>query len=57
MIINKKEEIVEIEVPYSFNNAKELMDLCKKHSLKISQLVMENDKAIRSETEVKKNLK
>ncbi len=55
--INKKEEIVEIEVPYSFNNAKELMDLCKKHSLKISQLVMENEKAIRSETEVKKNLK
>jgi len=53
-----KEELEEsVEVPYSFSNAKELMDLCKKHGLKISQLVMENEKAFRSEAEIKKNLR
>jgi len=54
--IDKTEETEEIEVPYAFNNAKELMDLCKKHSLKISQLVLENEKTVRSEKEIKEKL-
>jgi len=54
--IDKKEKTKEITVPYPFSNAKELMDLCKDNSLKISQLVMENEKVMRSEKEVKQNL-
>ena len=53
--IEEKEE--EIKIPYEFKNAKELIDLCKKHNLKISQLVMENEKSYRSEEEIKEKLK
>jgi len=55
--IDKTEIAEAVEVPYSFSNAKELMDLCKEHGLKISQLVMENEKAFRSEDEIKRNLR
>ena len=55
--IDKKESSSTVEVPYPFSSADELMALCKKHSLKISQLVMENEKAVRSEDEIKQNLR
>ncbi len=55
--IDKKETTTTVEVPYPFNSADELMALCKKHSLKISQLVMENEKAVRSQDEIKQNLR
>lgn len=46
-----------VEIPYEFNSAKELIDLCKKHSLKVSELIYENEKAYRSEDEIKIKLK
>ncbi len=46
----------EIKTPYSFSSAKELMELCQRYSLKISQLVMQNEKALRSEDEIKQKL-
>lgn len=42
--------------PYPFNSAKELLTLCKKHSLSISALMMENEKSLRSEKEIKASL-
>ena len=47
----------DVKVPYEFKNAKELIDLCKKHSLKVSELIMENEKTYRSEKEIKDKLK
>ncbi len=53
-----KEETKDIkQIPYPFDNAKELIELCKKNSLKISELVMENEKSYRSEEEIKDKLK
>ena len=55
--INKKEEDNSINIPYEFNSSKELISLCKKHSLSISELILENEKAYRSEEEINKKLK
>jgi len=46
----------EIKIPYAFSSAKELMQLCERYSLNISQLVMQNEKALRSEEEINKKL-
>lgn len=43
-------------VPYPFNSAKELLNLCKKHSLSISELMMENEKSLRNEKEIREAL-
>ncbi|WP_375322313.1 L-serine ammonia-lyase [Aliivibrio logei] len=42
-----------IQVPYAFNYASELVDLCKEHGLSISTLVMKNEHAILAEDEVR----
>ncbi|PRY71637.1 L-serine ammonia-lyase [Halomonas ventosae] len=43
-------------LPYDFHSAAELMALCRMHGLRISELMMENEKAWRSETEVRAGL-
>ncbi|MDX1467354.1 MAG: serine dehydratase beta chain, partial [Halomonas sp.] len=43
-------------LPYDFNSAGELLALCRLHGLRISELMMENEKAWRSEAEVRAEL-
>ncbi|TFH88711.1 L-serine ammonia-lyase [Billgrantia azerbaijanica] len=43
-------------LPYDFNTAAELMALCRMHGLRISELMLENEKAWRSEAEVRDGL-
>lgn len=43
-------------VPYRFDSADELLKLCREHGLKIHELVMENEKAWRSEDEIRAGL-
>ncbi|MCZ2723196.1 L-serine ammonia-lyase [Marinomonas sp. 15G1-11] len=48
-------ELVEdsTELPYEFNSAVELLDLCKRHDLSMAELMLENEKVWRSEAEIK----
>ncbi|MBZ2168138.1 L-serine ammonia-lyase [Marinobacter sp. F4216] len=48
--------VPETKVPYAFSRCTELLDLCEKHHLRISQLVMENEKTWRSEHDIRKGL-
>lgn len=41
---------------YPFKNAQELIELCEKHNMKISDLIMENEKCWSSEDEVKEKI-
>lgn len=43
-------------LPYNFENAAQLLQLCKQHGMSISQLMMANEKAWRSETEIRAGL-
>lgn len=43
-------------LPYPFETAGELLDLCRLHHLSINELMMENEKKFRSEEEIKKGL-
>ena len=43
-------------VPHDFNSAEELLSLCGRHGLKVHELVMENEKAWRTESEVREGL-
>lgn len=45
-----------VEVPYEFDSAEQLLNLCREHGLKIYQLVLENEKAWRSEQEIREKL-
>jgi len=42
--------------PYPFNSAAELLSLCEEHKLSISDLMLENEKAWRSEEEIRDGL-
>ncbi len=44
------------QLPYDFNSAEELLRLCHKHDLRISELMLENEKAWRSEEEIREGL-
>lgn len=44
------------DLPYPFSTADELLAQCKEHGLSISALMMENEKAWRSEEEVRRKL-
>ena len=44
------------QLPYDFNSAQELLQLCKEHGLRISELMMANEKAWRSEAEIRSGL-
>lgn len=55
-IENPVEEVEEEELPYPFNSAEELVNLCEQNSLSISQLMLENEKVWRSEAEIREGL-
>jgi L-serine dehydratase len=43
-------------IPYPFSSAEELLALCREHGLSISALMFENEKAWRTEQEIRDNL-
>lgn len=54
--INTDTNTSDIDLPYSFNSADELLQKCRENSLDISTLMMKNESFLRSEEEVKKEL-
>ena len=44
------------QLPYAFDSAEELLQLCEQHSLSISELMLENEKAWRPEEETRQGL-
>ncbi|WP_372610783.1 L-serine ammonia-lyase [Halomonas sp.] len=44
------------DLPYEFDSAAELMALCRQHNLRISELMLENEKAWRGEAEIRAGL-
>ncbi|WP_261843206.1 L-serine ammonia-lyase [Aliamphritea ceti] len=48
--------VPQVALPYEFNNAVELLALCKENNFSISQLMMENEKVWRSEEETREGL-
>jgi len=44
------------ELPYDFSSAVELLELCKKHNLRVAELMMANEKVWRSEEEIRAGL-
>lgn len=44
------------QLPYDFNSAEELLQLCRLHGLRVSELMMANEKAWRSEEEIRSGL-
>lgn len=45
------------ELPYDFNSAAELLSLCEQHDMRISELMMQNEKVWRSENQIRDDLK
>jgi len=54
--IGKNTEEQEVYIPYPFSSAKELLDNCRKHSLSISALMLQNEISYQSEKEVRAKL-
>lgn len=54
--INLEKEEKEIILPYEFSNAKELLEKCKENNFSIPQLILENEKAYRTQEDTKKAL-
>lgn len=48
--------VPQVAVPYEFNNAAELLKLCKENNLRISELMMENEKVFRTDRQVRDGL-
>ena len=46
----------QVQLPYDFNSAAELLALCKQHQLRVSELMMANERAWRPEAEVRSGL-
>lgn len=46
----------DVTVPYPFNTAKELLEHCQQHNIRISDVMMANESAMRSETDVRERL-
>jgi L-serine dehydratase len=46
----------EVVVPFPFNTADQLLELCRKHNMSFSEVVLANEKAFRSEEEVRAGL-
>ncbi|MEB2649865.1 L-serine ammonia-lyase [Pseudomonas siliginis] len=44
------------ELPYDFSSAVELLELCKKHNLRVAELMLANEKVWRSEEEIRAGL-
>ena len=45
-----------VELPYDFNSAAQLLALCKQHGLSVGELMMANERAWRSEAEIRSGL-
>ena len=54
--INSGQTKEKYDLPYEFYSASQLLEQCKKNSFKISELMMENEKSMRSVEEIKKSL-
>lgn len=50
------QETTDLKIPYPFNSAEELLALCRQYHLSIAQLMMANEKAWRSEQEIRNGL-
>jgi L-serine dehydratase len=48
--------VPQIELPYDFNSGVELLAICKKHNLRISELMLANEKVWRRESEIRSGL-
>lgn len=48
--------VPQVDLPYEFNNAVELLKLCEENNFSISQLMMENEKVWRTEREIRDGL-
>ncbi|ETK20371.1 L-serine dehydratase 1 [Pseudomonas sp. FH4] len=46
----------EVELPYDFSSAVELLALCNKHGLRVSELMMANERAWRSDADIRSGL-
>ena len=46
----------QVKVPYPFNSGEELLQLAREHGMSISSLMLENEKALRPEAEVRRRL-
>ncbi|QJI27408.1 L-serine ammonia-lyase [Pseudomonas sp. ADAK18] len=46
----------DVQLPYDFSSAAELLSLCKKHGLRVSELMMANERAWRSDAEIRSGL-
>ncbi len=46
----------EVQLPYDFSSAVELLALCNKHGLRVSELMMANERAWRSDAEIRSGL-
>ncbi|WJM92477.1 L-serine ammonia-lyase [Pseudomonas brenneri] len=46
----------EVELPYDFSSAVELLALCNKHGLRVSELMMANERAWRSDEDIRSGL-
>jgi L-serine dehydratase len=54
--LNNASDTDAITLPYSFSSANELLEKCRTHSLAISSLMMENEKSLKAEALIKKEL-
>lgn len=45
-----------IELPYDFNSAAELVSLCRNQGLKVSELMLENERSWRTDSEIDKGI-
>ena len=48
--------VPQVSLPYEFNNAVELLSLCQENHFSVSQLMMENEKVLRTEREIRDGL-
>ncbi len=48
--------VPQVELPYDFHNAAELLQMCQDNNLSVAELMMENEKVWRSEEEIRDGL-
>ncbi len=46
----------DVQLPYDFSSAAELLSLCNQHGLRVSELMMANERAWRSDAEIRQGL-
>lgn len=48
--------VAEVQLPYDFSSAAELLSLCKQHGLRVGELMMANERAWRNDAEIRQGL-